>query len=66
MDLYSRRIIGWAAGASLATSTVLAALRMALTHRQPPRGLLYHTDRGVQYASLEHREVLAAGVAAAL
>lgn len=60
MDLWSRRIIGWAAGASLATATVLAALRMALTHRQPPRGLLYHTDRGVQYASGEHREVLAA------
>ena len=60
MDLYSRRIIGWAAGLSLATATVLAALRMALTHRHPPVGLLYHTDRGVQYASVEHREVLAA------
>jgi putative transposase len=60
MDLYSRRIIGWAAAASLATTTVLAALRMALTHRQPPRGLLYHTDRGGQYASLDHREILAA------
>lgn len=60
MDLYSRRIIGWAAGLSLATATVLAALRMALTHRQPPVGLLYHTDRGVQYASVEHRAVLAA------
>jgi putative transposase len=60
MDLYSRRIIGWAAGLSLATATVLAALRMAVTHRHPPVGLLYHTDRGVQYASHEHREVLAA------
>ena len=60
MDLWSRRIIGWAAGASLATTTVLTALRMALSHRQPPRGLLYHTDRGVQYASEQHRAVLAA------
>lgn len=60
MDWYSRRIIGWAAGLTLATATVLAALRMALTHRQPPVGLLYHSDRGVQYASVEHREVLAA------
>ena len=60
MDLYSRRIIGWADGLSLATATVLAALRMALTHRHAPVGLLYHTDRGVQYASVEHREVLAA------
>lgn len=60
MDLYSRRIIGWAGAVSLATTTVLAALRMALTHRHPPVGLLYHTDRGVQYASVEHRDVLAA------
>lgn len=60
LDLYSRRIVGWAAGMSLATATVLAALRMALTHRHPPIGLLYHSDRGVQYASGEHREVLAA------
>jgi len=67
MDLYSRRIIGWAAGLTLATATVLAALRMALTHRQPPAGLLYHTDRGVQYASAEHRAVLtAAGIAASM
>jgi len=67
MDLYSRRIIGWAAGLSLATATVLAALRMALTHRQVPVGLLYHTDRGVQYASGEHRKVLAgAGIEASM
>jgi transposase InsO family protein len=67
MDLYSRRIIGWAAGLSLATATVLAALRMAVTHRQVPVGLLYHTDRGVQYASVEHREVLAgAGIEASM
>ena len=60
LDLWSRRVVGWAAARSLATSTVLAALRMALQHRQPPTGLLYHTDRGVQYASAEHRTVLAA------
>lgn len=60
LDLWSRRVIGWSAGASLAASTVLAALRMALAQRQPPRGLLHHSDRGVQYASAEHRAVLAA------
>lgn len=60
LDLWSRRVIGWSAGLTLATVTVLAALRMALTHRQPPRGLLHHSDRGVQYASAEHRAVLAA------
>lgn len=60
LDLWSRRVIGWSASATLATTTVLAALRMALTHRQPPRGVRHHSDRGVQYASAEHRAVLAA------
>jgi len=49
------------------TATVLAALRMALTHRHPPVGMLYHTDRGVQYASVEHRAVwAAAGIEASM
>jgi len=48
LDLYSRRIVGWATGASLAADLVLAALAMALRHRRPPAGLLYHSDRGVQ------------------
>jgi len=39
---------------------VLLALSMALTHRQPPAGLVLHSDRGVQYASLELRNALAA------
>lgn len=60
LDLWSRRVIGWSASASLAAATVLAALRMALTHRRPCAGLLHHSDRGVQYASAEHRAVLAA------
>ena len=60
LDLWSRRVVGWSASASLAATTVLAALRMALTHRRPPQGLLHHSDRGVQYASAEHRAVLAA------
>ncbi len=60
LDLFSRRVVGWAAGATLAATTVLAALQMALRQRQPPRGLLYHSDRGVQYACAEHRAVLAA------
>jgi transposase InsO family protein len=60
LDLWSRRVVGWSAGVTLATATVLAALRMALQHRHPPRGLLHHSDRGVQYASAEHRAMLAA------
>ena len=60
LDRWSRRVIGWACGATLATLTVLAALTMALRQRQPPRGLLHHSDRGVQYASAEYRAALAA------
>ena len=58
LDLWSRRVVGWACHASLAAATIVATLRMALTHRQPPCGLLHHRDRGVQYASAEYRSVL--------
>jgi transposase InsO family protein len=60
LDLWSRRVVGWSCGLTLAAVTVLAALRMALTHRDPPRGLLHHSDRGVQYACAEHRAALQA------
>jgi putative transposase len=59
LDLYSRRIVGWASGASLAAELVLAALAMARQHRRPPAGLLYHSDRGVQYACGDFRAALA-------
>jgi putative transposase len=58
LDLWSRRVVGWATANTLATSTALAALRMALQHRQPSLGLLHHSDRGVPYASVEYREWL--------
>jgi len=58
MDLYSRRIVGWAMGDTLARSLPLAALQMALETRQPPPGLLHHSDRGSQYASQDYQAVL--------
>jgi transposase InsO family protein len=58
MDLYSRRIIGWAFAHHLGTELVAAALAMALVHRQPPQGLVHHSDRGVQYASAAYRQLL--------
>jgi len=57
-DLYSRRVVGWSMGTSLATDLVLAAFMMAVWNRRPPRGLLFHSDRGVQYASHAFRKVL--------
>ena len=46
LDLASRRVVGWAVRATLERELVLAALAMALTHRQPAQGVLHHSDRG--------------------
>jgi transposase InsO family protein len=54
LDLWSRRIVGWAVAPSLQTELVLAALREAIRHRQPVRGLLHHSDRGSQYVDHEY------------
>ncbi|WP_371827314.1 DDE-type integrase/transposase/recombinase [Deinococcus sp. QL22] len=48
MDLYSRKIVGWPLNEQLHTLLVTAALAMAVERRQPPGGLLHHSDRGSQ------------------
>jgi len=58
LDLWSRKIVGWAMADHLRSELVVAALQMAQTQRQPGKGLLVHSDRGVQYASGETREFL--------
>jgi putative transposase len=58
LDAFSRRVVGWALGRTLEAALVIAALRMALTERKPPPGLVHHSDRGVQYASRDYTEVL--------
>ncbi len=58
LDAFSRRVIGWALGRTLEAELALAALRMALAERQPPPGLMHHSDRGVQYASLAYTDLL--------
>lgn len=58
LDLYSRRIVGWAVSPRIDTALVMEALNMALCHREPPAGLIFHSDRGVQYASAEYRQAL--------
>jgi putative transposase len=60
MDLYSRKIVGWAMRDHLRTELPLAALRMAISAQRPGIGLIHHSDRGVQYASHEYRAALAA------
>jgi putative transposase len=59
LDLATRRVVGWATGTTLDTALPLAALRRALTERRPEVGLIVHSDRGSQYASLAYRAVLA-------
>jgi transposase InsO family protein len=58
LDLYSRKIVGWAMSERIDSTLVLNALAMALLHRCPPAKLLCHTDRGVQYASGDYRQTL--------
>lgn len=58
LDAFSRRVVGWALGRTLEADLAVAALRMALLDRQPPPGLVHHSDRGVQYASHAYTEIL--------
>jgi putative transposase len=58
MDLYSRRIVGWAMEDHLRAELPLAALRMAISTQRPGAGLIHHSDRGVQYASADYRKVM--------
>ena len=58
IDLYSRRVIGWSMDDNMQTPLVNDALNMALMSRKPSKGLIWHTDRGSQYASYSHRDLL--------
>lgn len=60
LDLGSRRVIGWAAGATVGQELTLPALQQALTRRTPPRGLLHHSDRGTHYTGTSYQRLLAA------
>ena len=67
MDLYSRRIVGWAMADHLRASLPLAALRMAISAQRPGVGLIHHSDRGVQYASADYRKLMqSAGLRASM
>jgi len=59
MDLFSRKIVGWAMAPSMPADLVCSALGMAITQRNPAPGLIVHSDRGSQYASDTHRALLA-------
>lgn len=58
LDLYSRRVVGWAMGQRLTVELAERALTMALANRRPRAGLLHHSDRGSQYAATSYQRVL--------
>jgi putative transposase len=58
LDAYSRRVIGWALGRTLEAELAVAALRVALRNRRPSTGWVHHSDRGIQYASIEYTGLL--------
>jgi len=58
IDLYSRKIVGWAMDNSMKSSLVEQALSMAYWHRKPGKGLVHHSDRGSQYAGIKYQELL--------
>lgn len=58
MDVYSRKIVGWSLGSSLSKQLVMKALMMAILHRKPEAGIIFHSDRGSQYTSNSVRNLL--------
>ena len=58
MDLFSRRIVGWAMSENIDSELVQSAMKMALLHRNPDKGLIHHSDRGVQYAAEDFQDLL--------
>ena len=67
LDLYSRKVVGWAMSERIDHALVLRALQMALVTRRPSPGLIHHTDRGAIYAADHYRQLLTThGLAASM
>ena len=60
LDLYARRVVGWALDTTQATTLPMAAFKMALAQRKPNAGLIFHSDQGTVYASHDYRDLLQA------
>ena len=58
IDLYSRRVVGWAVSNRMKKDLAIRALNMAINLRKPPKGCLHHTDRGSQYCSHDYQKIL--------
>jgi transposase InsO family protein len=58
LDLHSRRVIGWAVSNRMKRDLAIRALKMAIALRSPPRGCIFHSDRGSQYCSHDYQKIL--------
>ena len=58
LDAFSRKVVGWSLDRTLTAQLPIAALEQAIAERQPPPGLVHHSDRGVQYASGDYVKIL--------
>jgi transposase InsO family protein len=58
LDMFSRRVVGWAMSETMPQELTIAALRMAITNRRPAPGLVHHSDRSSQYAAHAYRRLL--------
>jgi putative transposase len=58
IDRFSRKTIGWSLDRTLAARVAVTALQQAIDCRQPPPGVVHHSDQGVQYASADYQQVL--------
>jgi putative transposase len=58
LDMFSRKVVGWAMSDTMPQELTIAALRMAIVNRRPGPGLLHHSDRGSQYAAHDYRRLL--------
>ncbi len=58
LDLFSRKVVGWAMDTGMETGLIMNALKMALQARKPEKGLLHHPDRGSLHASKDYQKLL--------
>lgn len=58
IDVYTRKIVGWAVGKTIDHKFILEAIKVAIASEKPPRGVIHHSDRGSQYCSVEYNEFL--------
>lgn len=58
IDIYTRKIVGWAIGKTIDHKFIIQALKVAIEREKPPRGVIHHSDRGSQYCSVQYNEFL--------